>query len=351
MDFITKLPASSDVVTRTKYDAILVIVDKLTKYTEMIPFKETFTATELGHILLDKLIKHHGIPASITSDRDKLFTSAYWTTLITAMGTKRKLSTAFHPQTDGQTERANQTLEQYLRGYINRRQNNWVSLLPLAQLAYNNQISDTTKETPFFANHGRHPNLFCEPRDGPRAEHALRATQDMKDLHDDLRTAIQKRNETMTNQTNKHRKEAPCFKTGDKVYLSTKNLRIKKGLTKKLDQTRIGPFLIKDAKGPNAFELELPADARVHPVFNVQLLEPADPAAPVQTKMQHESYEETEFEVESITDHRKLLGITEFLVKWKGYPEAENTWEPEDNLLNCQELLRRYRQSRMNRRN
>ena len=77
MDFITKLPASIDVVTGQKYDSILVIVDKLTKYTEIILFKETYTVTELGHILLDKLIKNHGIPASITSDRDKLFTSAY----------------------------------------------------------------------------------------------------------------------------------------------------------------------------------------------------------------------------------------------------------------------------------
>ena len=261
------------------------------------------------------------------------------------MGTKRKLSTAFHPQTDGQTERMNQTLEQYLRGYVNRRQNNWTTLLPLAQLAFNNHVSDTTKKTPFFANHGRHPNLFCEPRNGPRAEQALQATQDMKELHNDLRLAIQKQNETMTNQVNKHRKEAPCFKTGDKVYLSTRNLRVKKGLTKKLDQAKIGPFFIKSARGRNAFELELPADARIHPVFNIQLLEPADPDAPVQTKMHHGSYEETEFEVESIIDHRKILGITEFLVKWKGYPASENTWEPEDHLLNCQQKLRQYRQN------
>ena len=343
MDFITKLPTSTDMVTKEKYDLILVIVDKLTKYTEMIPFKETYTATELGHILLDKLIRHHGIPASITSDRDKLFTSAYWTTLITAMGTKRKLSTAFHPQTDGQTERMNQTLEQYLRGYVNRRQNNWTTLLPLAQLAFNNHVSDTTKQTPFFANHGRHPNLFCEPRKGPRAEHALRAAQDMKDLHDDLRTAIQKRNETMQTQVNQHRKEAPDFQIGDKVYLSTRNLRIKKGLTKKLDQTRIGPFQIKDSKGRNAFELELPADARIHPVFNVQLLEPANPDTPVQTTMQHESYEETEFEVERIVNHRKILGNTELLIKWKGYPESENTWEPEAHLDNCQRMLHDYK--------
>ena len=173
----------------------------------------------------------------------------------------------------------------------------------------------------------------------------------MKDLHNDLRMSIQKRNETMTAQANRYRKEAPSFNIGDKVYLSTRNLRIKKGLTKKLDQTRIGPFRIKSAKGRNAFELELPTDARVHPVFNVQLLEPADPDTPVQTTMQHESYEETEFEVESIVDHRKILGITEFLIKWKGYPESENTWEPEDNLLNCRELLHHYRQSRMHRKN
>ena len=260
------------------------------------------------------------------------------------MGTKRKLSTAFHPQADGQTERMNQTLEQYLRGYINQRQNNWITLLPLAQLAFNNHVSDTTKQTPFFANHGRHPNLFCEPRNGPRAEHALRAAQDMKDLHDDLRTAIQKRNKTMTTQVNQHRKEAPHLQIGDKAYLSTRNLRIKKGLTKKLDRTRIGPFRIKDIKGRNALELELPADARIHPVFNVQLLEPADPDTPLQTTMQHESYEENEFEVERIINHRKILGITEFLIKWKGYPESENTWEPEDHLVNCQTLLHHYRQ-------
>ena len=259
------------------------------------------------------------------------------------MGTKRKLSTAFHPQTDGQTERANQTLEQYLRAYVNRRQNNWVPLLPLAQIAYNNHVSDTTKQTPFFANHGRHPNLFCEPRDGPRAEHALRAAQDMKDLHDDLRMAIQRRNETMKTQVNRHRSEAPHFEAGDKVYLSTRNLRIKKGLTKKLDQTRIGPFTIKNAKGRNAFELELPADARIHPVFNVQLLEPADPDTPVQTTMHHESHEETEFEVERIINHSKILGTTEFLVEWKGYPESENTWEPEAHLDNCQRMLHDYK--------
>ena len=115
MDFITKLPKSGDPVSREKYDAIMVIVDKLTKYSILIPFKETYKADQLGFILLDKLVRDHGIPRTITSDRDKLFTSNYWKTLIGCIGTKLKISTA---ETDGQTERINQTLEAYLRYYV-----------------------------------------------------------------------------------------------------------------------------------------------------------------------------------------------------------------------------------------
>lgn len=128
MDFITKLPKSKDPTTKEEYDAILVIVDRLTKYSHIIAFKEKYTAEQLGHIVMDRLIRYHGIPKGITSDRDKLFTSNYWKTLIPLLGTKLRMSTAYHPETDGQTERTNQSLEQYLRHYINSAQNNWVSL-------------------------------------------------------------------------------------------------------------------------------------------------------------------------------------------------------------------------------
>ena len=119
MDFVTQLPSSKDPVTGYNYDSIFVVVDRFTKYAEMIPFRHSYTAEQLAHVFKDRIIRYHGIPESIISDRDKLFTSNYWTTLLAAIGTKKKLSTAYHPQTDGQTERVNQTMETYLRIYCN----------------------------------------------------------------------------------------------------------------------------------------------------------------------------------------------------------------------------------------
>ena len=186
MDFVVKLPKSKDPATQDAFDSIMVIVDKLTKYTIMVPFKESYKANQLAFVLLDRLIRDHGIPTSITSDRDKLFTSNYWKTLIAAIGTKLWMSTAYHPQTDRQTERANQTMEAYLRHYVNQRQDNWVSLLPMAQLAYNNKRSETTKLTPFFANFGKNANSFLHPREGPNTEKALVKASEMKELHSEI---------------------------------------------------------------------------------------------------------------------------------------------------------------------
>ena len=130
---------------------------------------------------------------------------------------------------------------------------------------------------------------------------------------------------------------APQLKKGDKVYLLTKNLTTRRK-TKKLDHVKVGPFLIAEARGPVNYRLELPADAKIYPVFHVSLLEPADPETPIQTTFHYQTEEETEYEVEKILrqDGQK------YLVKWKGYPDSENTWEPIEHLLNCQQLLRQF---------
>src|SRR5947207_10311072 len=114
-------------------------------------------------MFLKHVIRLHGIPDSVVSDRGSIFTSHFWKSLSALMNMKQRLSTSFHPQTDGQTERLNQTLEQYLRIYINYMQNNWVQLLPVAQFAYNNAITATTKVTPFYASYGLHPQPHYEP--------------------------------------------------------------------------------------------------------------------------------------------------------------------------------------------
>ncbi|CAA9317827.1 hypothetical protein AVDCRST_MAG94-1309 [uncultured Leptolyngbya sp.] len=342
MDFNVKLPKSTDPPTGVVYDAIMVIVDRFTKYMIVVPFKESYTATQLGHLLLDRLVRDHGVPLSIISDRDKLFTSNYWRTITASMGTRLKLSTAYHPQTDGQTERMNQTLEQYLRHYINDAQNNWVQLLPVAQLAINQHRSDSTKESPFFANFGQHARVDMPKRPSPEAETALQHDEVLRRTHSSIQKYLQQAQQNMNRQIDKKRKMAPQLKKGDKVYLNAKNLRTKSPRTKKLENVKVGPFLIKEQRGPVNYQLELPPDAKIHPVFHVSLLEPADPAIPVQTTFHYQTDEEQEFEVE------KILGKEgqKYLVKWKGYPPEENTWEPVKHLGNCRLLLQQFHRQR-----
>ena len=131
MDFIVKLPPSADPVTKESYDGIMVVTDRFTKFGRFIPYRETWTATELAHVFIKHVVANHGMLEQLVSDRDKLFTAKFWKSLMAQLGIKHKLSTAYHPQTDGQTERMNQTLEQYLRCYVNYEQNNWVKLLPI----------------------------------------------------------------------------------------------------------------------------------------------------------------------------------------------------------------------------
>ena len=167
MDFIVKLPKSEDSITNTKYDSILIIVNKLTKYTHLISYNKKFTAKQTAWVVLDRVIRYHRISEIITLDKDRIFTSNFWQILMTEIKTKLKLLTVYHPQTDGQTERTNQTLEIYLQHYMNHSQKNWVQLLPIAQLALNNRTATVIKESVFYTNFGHHSNLFNTLRNSP----------------------------------------------------------------------------------------------------------------------------------------------------------------------------------------
>lgn len=345
IDFVTGLPLSKDPVTELSYDAIMVIVDRFTKYAMMIPFRRDYTAVQLAHVLKDRLYRYHGIPKSIISDRDKLFTSNYWTTFLAEIGTQRKLSTAYHPQTDGQTERTNRTMKTYLKIYCNQKQDNWVALLPMAQMAYNNKTSEATGKTPYYANHGRHPNLFARTLPSTKAEAATQTVEEMKKTHKEMEERIQRAQAQSISHANKKRKTAPQLKKGDKVYLHTKNLRTKRP-SKGLDHVKVGPFLISKQNGPVTYTLKLPPDAKIHPRFHISLLEPANPETPLQQTFHYETEEENEYEVEKILAQRGNNHQKEFLVKWLGYDHSESTWEPETNLTNCRQLLAQYRQTR-----
>ena len=160
MDFITGLPWSNG------NDAIRVVVDRLTKMRHFVPCRTTTNAPHLANLFLHHVWKHHGLPQDIISGRGPQFASDFWRQLCSCLGISPRLSTAFHPETDGQTERANQTMEQYLCAFVSHQQDEWSDWLPMAEFAANNQQSETTQTTPFFAYTGHHPLLRIDKAPG-----------------------------------------------------------------------------------------------------------------------------------------------------------------------------------------
>jgi hypothetical protein len=178
LDFITDLPESD------KFDSILVVVDRLSKMAHFIPCSKDISADQTASLFLKHVIQLHGLPDDIISDHGPQFVSKFWSCLFELLGTKINLSSAFHPQSDGQTKRVNQVLEQYLRCFVNYQQDDWVDLLPLAEFTYNNTVHAATKHTPFFANYRYHPRFNIEPpvsADVPAAEDQLAKLQAIKD--------------------------------------------------------------------------------------------------------------------------------------------------------------------------
>ena len=152
MDFIVELPPSEGL------DAIYVCVDRLTKMARFIPTKTTITAEGTARLFYQHVWKHHGLPTDIVSDRGPQFVAKFTCQLLKCLGVEGNRSTTFHPQSDGQMERVNQTLEQYLRIYCDYHQDDWAQLLPLAEFVYNNTQNSSTRVSPFFANYGYHPH-------------------------------------------------------------------------------------------------------------------------------------------------------------------------------------------------
>jgi hypothetical protein len=345
MDFITKLPLSEEPSTGIFYDSIMVIVDRFTKYSYYLPHREATNAEELSYVFYRHIVADHGLPKEIISDRGPTFAAKFWQALMAHLGLNHKLSTAFRPQTDGQTERMNQVLEQYLRCYVNYEQDDWVEKLPSAQLAYNTAYNESTKLTPACANKGFTPDAYHNARE-PKSINpaAIIKSEDLKTLHQEMRTEL----EFVRNRMNKYydpkRMKGPSFSEGDMVYLATKNISTKRP-SKKLDYKYIGPYKILQKISENNYKLDLPPKVRLHPIVHIALLESAADTIQVKIGNEPEEIEGPEvYEAEEIRKMRKENGRKEYLVKWKNYPESENTWEPAKHLANAQRLLKNFHQ-------
>jgi len=236
-------------------------------------------AEGLTKLFQDHVWKLHGLPESIISDRGVQFAVGIMKELNNLLGIQTKLLTAYHPQTDGQTERINQELEQYLRVFIDHRQEQWLDWLGTAEFAYNNKIHIATKILPFKANYGQDPRMGFEGRRKGKYEAAGKFVKRMKKIQEEAKAALGKAQEEMKKFADRKREEADEYKVGDLVMLSTKDLKwqMKGRRSEKLTEHFVGPYKVKGIISSNAIELELPKSIRIHPVVNrsrVQLYKP-----------------------------------------------------------------------------
>jgi transposase InsO family protein len=341
VDFIVDLPDSRG------YTNILVVVDRLTKMRHLIACSD-ISAPTVARLFLDNVWKLHGLPDSIISDRGTQFTSAFWNELTKRLRINARLSTAFHPESDGQTERVNGVLEQYLRAYVSYQQDDWSDWLSLAEFAMNNAVSDSTRSSPFFANYGFHPKLGYEPRSDsdsrsrpayqrPQVQAASSYIDKMQEIEDFLKQELGWAQAVYEQKANESRVPAPAYRVGDKVFLDIRNLKTRRP-SKKLDWKNAGPFLVTKVVSPYAYKLELPPDIRIHPVFHTSLLRPS-PSDPLPGQIQPPPPTividgEEEYQVEKVEDSRfnRRRKRHEYLVKWRGYHEL--SWEPAKNVWN-----------------
>ena len=334
MDFVSGLPR-----TRGRNDSIWVIVDRLTKSAHFLPVKKTTDLNSLARLYLKEIVRLHGAPCSIVSDRDSRFTSRFWTSLQEALGTKISMSTAYHPQSDGQTERTIQTLEDMLRACVLDFGGSWEDHLHLVEFAYNNSYHSSIGMAPFEALYGRpcrSPACWME-----FGEQLLLGPELVQQTNE-LVKKIQQRLETAQSRQKSYadkRRRPLSFEVNDMVFLKVSPWKgIQRfGKKGKLAPRYIGPFKIIGKVGSVAYRLELPTQiSNVHPVFHVSMLRKNEPDP--SHVIDHSDLvldEDASFEVQPVrvVDRREkvLRGKSIPLVRvlWSQHGIQEETWELE----------------------
>ena len=263
MDFITKL-----LIVIGK-DVILVVCDRLSKMTHFVATTERMSAEGLARLFRDNVWRLHGLLESVVLDREPQFVVELTKELNRMLGIKMKLSTAFHPQMDRQTEHMNQELEQYLQFFVDYRQKNWPEWLALAEFVINNKVHSTTKVSLFMANYGRKLRMRGDIRRKEKVEKATEFVEKLKRVQEEAGAILKKTQEEMKRYVDRNRKETEEWKKGDRVILSTKDLVFKERPVHKLVERYVELYEIEEVVSSNAVKLRLPSSMRIHPVVNV----------------------------------------------------------------------------------
>ena len=269
-------------VTSKGKDMILVIVDWFSKKAYFLPCNTTITSQGVANLYKEHVFREHGLPRKVISDRGSQFVSSFMKNLQELLGIEANPSTTYHPQMDRQTERMNQELEEYLRIYVNEKQNDWVGWLPIAQFCHNDRQHSSTGFSPFYINNGRHPfkglNIQKESKNQMATEYIEKFKENWKQVKQNLEKAA----ERMKKQHDKHIKPSRQYQTGDWVYLDASRIRTTRS-SKKLDAKFHRPFKVLGAVGRLAYWLKLPPTWKIHDMFHESKLKPAaDPQFPKQ---------------------------------------------------------------------
>ena len=342
MDLITDLPESHG------YDSVLVVVDHgLTKGVIFAPCKKTIDAIGTAALYHRHVYRRFGLPSKIISDRGPQFVSNVTRELGRLLGITLSPSTAYHPQTDGQTERVNQELEVYLRIFCEGRSDEWTEHLVDAEVAHNQRIHSARNASPFYLMMGYEPTLIPIAYPKTNAPTVQERLANLQKARDEALAAHELARHVMRDR---FKGKFAQFKKGQKVWLEGKNLQLAYA-SRKLAPKREGPFVITEVLGPVTYRLELPKHWKVHPVFHACFLTPYkenDTHGPNYTRPPPDLINgEEEYEVEAIVGHKTTRGGIRYQIKWKGYSSAENTWEPESALIpNANEILQQYKKAK-----
>lgn len=327
MDFVTGLPKSEG------FEVIMVVVDRLTKFAHFVPLRHPFTAAQVARAFWDYVVKLHGIPLTIVSDRDPVFTSHLWRELLAAAGTKLHFSTAYHPQTDGQTERVNQCMEMFLRCAVQENPRQWRRWLPAAEFWYNSTHHASLTCSPFKALFGRDANVGAMLHWQGSSE--LLAELDWGLHTNQLREHLLRAQDRFKKQADRNGTERE-FQVGESVLLKLQpyaQSTLANRPCKKLSYKFFGPFKVAQKVGTLSYKLNLPEDSRIHPVFHVSQLKPFLPNySPVFSDLpKPPDLTAKELMPVNILDKRMVkkgnIPTVQIQVQWSTLPVSAATWE------------------------
>ena len=359
LDLIGPLPK-----TARGSDAIVVFVDKFTKMTHYVATKMSITAPELARLFIQIIVRQYGVPESIVSDRDPRFTAHFWKAFWRQLQTTLAMSTAHHAQTDGQTERANRTLEDTMANFVEEDQRDWDLHLPLLELAVNSTKQASTGYSPFFMLYAREAVLPIDVMmktkvvtgQNPAAD---KLAEELKDVWGKAIRSMKKAQQRQGEAVNRKRREVN-FEVGDRVLLSTRHIKMvgSKQLKRsvKFAEKFIGPYAIQKVVNANAYTLELPQQFQMHPTVNVtQLKRYVDGSSQFPSRKVKQPRPEAvvlddngtgEWEVEKILAERGKGKKLQYLVKWTGYPQWEATWTKEMDVRGAKRAVEEFKRRR-----